>query len=93
LGIPILGVCYGMQLMVNHLGGEVAKADRGEYGKASLYIDDPTDLLTNVEDGTTMWMSHGDSVTQMPQGFELLAHTENTPCAAIADHVYSSIQK
>ncbi|MFH7026177.1 MAG: glutamine-hydrolyzing GMP synthase [Heteroscytonema crispum UTEX LB 1556] len=87
LGIPILGVCYGMQLMVNQLGGEVAKADRGEYGKASLYIDDPTDLLTNVEDGTTMWMSHGDSVTQMPPGFELLAHTENTPCAAIADHV------
>lgn len=86
LGIPILGVCYGMQLMVQHLGGEVAKADRGEYGKASLYIDDPTDLLTNVEDGTTMWMSHGDSVTQMPEGFELLAHTENTPCAAIADH-------
>jgi GMP synthase (glutamine-hydrolysing) len=86
LGIPILGVCYGMQLMVQQLGGEVARAERGEYGKASLYIDDPTDLLTNVEDGTTMWMSHGDSVTSMPPGFELLAHTENTPCAAIADH-------
>jgi GMP synthase (glutamine-hydrolysing) len=86
LGIPILGVCYGMQLMVQQLGGKVARAERGEYGKASLYIDDPTDLLTNVEDGTTMWMSHGDSVTQMPPGFELLAHTENTPCAAIADH-------
>jgi len=86
LGVPILGVCYGMQLMVNQLGGEVAKADRGEYGKASLYIDDPTDLLTNVEDGTTMWMSHGDSVVKMPPGFEILAHTENTPCAAVADH-------
>ena len=86
LGIPILGVCYGMQLMVQNLGGEVAKADRGEYGKASLYIDDPTDLLTNVEDGTTMWMSHGDSVTRMPPRFQLLAHTENTPCAAIANH-------
>ncbi|WP_026734555.1 glutamine-hydrolyzing GMP synthase [Fischerella sp. PCC 9605] len=86
LGIPILGVCYGMQLMVQQLGGEVARAERGEYGKASLYIDDPTDLFTNVEDGTTMWMSHGDSVTKMPPGFELLAHTENTPCAAIADH-------
>ncbi len=86
LGIPILGVCYGMQLMVQNLGGEVTKAERGEYGKASLYIDDPTDLLTNVEDGTTMWMSHGDSVTRMPPRFELLAHTENTPCAAIANH-------
>ena len=86
LGIPILGVCYGMQLMVEQLGGEVVRAERGEYGKASLVIDDPTDLLTNVEDGTTMWMSHGDSCTTLPSGFEVLAHTENTPCAAIANH-------
>ncbi len=86
LGIPILGVCYGMQLMVKQLGGDVALSDRGEYGKASLYIDDPTDLLTNVDDGATMWMSHADSVKQMPSGFELLAHTKNTPCAAIANH-------
>ncbi|MFO5493711.1 glutamine-hydrolyzing GMP synthase [Cuspidothrix issatschenkoi] len=86
LGIPVLGVCYGMQLMVNQLGGKVIQAQRGEYGKAALYIDDPTDLLTNVEEGTTMWMSHGDSVTTMPDGFKLLAHTDNTPCAAVADH-------
>lgn len=86
LGIPILGVCYGMQLMVNQLGGKVVRAERGEYGKASLLIDDPTDLLTNVEDGTTMWMSHGDSVSHLPQGFEVLAHTENTSCAAVAHH-------
>ncbi|WP_199290295.1 glutamine-hydrolyzing GMP synthase, partial [Leptolyngbya sp. FACHB-36] len=86
LGIPVLGVCYGMQLMVQQLGGDVERSDRGEYGKASLAIDDPTDLLTNVEDGTTMWMSHGDSVTRLPDGFELLAHTANTSCAAIAHH-------
>lgn len=86
LGIPILGVCYGMQLMVQQLGGGVERAERGEYGKASLHIDDPTDLLTNVDDGSTMWMSHGDSVMTMPDGFELLAHTDNTSCAAIADH-------
>lgn len=86
LGIPILGVCYGMQLMVNQLGGQVVRAERGEYGKASLLIDDPTDLLTNVEDGTTMWMSHGDSCQQLPDGFEVLAHTDNTPSAAIAHH-------
>ncbi|OHY34057.1 GMP synthase (glutamine-hydrolyzing) [Cylindrospermopsis raciborskii S07] len=86
LGIPILGVCYGMQLMVNELGGKVTQADRGEYGKASLLIDEPTHLLTNVENGVIMWMSHGDSVTTMPPGFELLAHTENTSCAAIANH-------
>ena len=86
LGIPILGVCYGMQLMVQQLGGKVSRSQRGEYGKASLKIDDPTDLLTNVEDETTMWMSHGDSVTELPAGFEVLAHTDNTPCAAIAHH-------
>ncbi len=86
LGIPVLGVCYGMQLMVKQLGGEVVKADRAEYGKAAIRIDDPTDLLTNVTEKSTMWMSHGDSCTQLPTGFELLAHTENTPCAAIADH-------
>jgi GMP synthase (glutamine-hydrolysing) len=86
LGIPVLGVCYGMQLMVQQLGGEVTRAKRAEYGKASLAIDDPTDLLTNVEDGSTMWMSHGDSCEALPAGFEILAHTENTPCAAIAHH-------
>lgn len=86
LGVPILGVCYGMQLMVKQLGGRVEQAKRGEYGKASLQIDDPTDLLTNVESGSTMWMSHGDSCVDLPDGFDILAHTENTPCAAIADH-------
>ena len=86
LGIPVLGVCYGMQLMVKQLGGNVLPAERKEYGKASLLIDDPTDLLTNVEDGTTMWMSHGDSCAQLPTGFEILAHTENTSCAAIANY-------
>jgi GMP synthase (glutamine-hydrolysing) len=86
LGVPVLGVCYGMQLMVKQLGGRVERAKRGEYGKASLHIDDPTDLLTNVENDSTMWMSHGDSCVDLPTGFEILAHTDNTPCAAIADH-------
>ncbi len=86
LDIPVLGVCYGMQLMVQQLGGQVERAKQAEYGKAALMIDDPTDLLTNVEPGSTMWMSHGDSCTQLPAGFEVLAHTDNTRCAAIAHH-------
>jgi GMP synthase (glutamine-hydrolysing) len=86
LGIPVLGVCYGMQLMVQQLGGVVVKAKKAEYGKSEIVIDDPTDLLTNVEDRSIMWMSHGDSCESLPVGFELLAHTENTPCAAIAEH-------
>lgn len=86
LGIPVLGICYGMQLMVHQFNGVVGRADRAEYGKASLLIDNHTDLLRNVEDGITMWMSHQDSVTRLPDGFNLLAHTDNTPCAVIACH-------
>jgi GMP synthase (glutamine-hydrolysing) len=86
LGIPVLGVCYGMQLMVQQLGGAVVAAGRAEYGKAPITVDDPIDLLTNVEQGSTMWMSHGDSVASLPEGFVRLAHTENTPEAAVAHH-------
>ncbi len=86
LGIPVLGVCYGMQLMVQQLGGAVVAAGRAEYGKAPLHVDDPIDLLTNVESGSTMWMSHGDSVQRLPEGFARLAHTDNTPEAAVAHH-------
>ena len=85
LGIPVLGVCYGMQLMVQQLGGQVEQAERGEYGKAALLIDSANGLLADVENTSTMWMSHGDSVTQLPNGFEILAHTDNTPQAAIAN--------
>ncbi len=84
LGIPVIGVCYGMQVMVQQLGGVVERADRAEYGKASLHIDQEGILFPGVEDGATMWMSHGDSCVKLPTGFEVLAHTENTPCAAIA---------
>jgi len=86
LGIPVLGVCYGMQLMVQQLGGAVVAAGKAEYGKAPIHVDDPIDLLTNVEQGSTMWMSHGDSVEALPEGFVRLAHTVNTPEAAVAHH-------
>lgn len=79
LGIPVLGVCYGMQLMVQQLGGKVEAAQKGEYGRAALHILDPTDLLTNLPENSIMWMSHGDSVTELPPGFHTLASTDNTP--------------
>lgn len=87
LGVPVLGVCYGMQLMVHQLGGSVKPAiGKAEYGKAPLEVDDSTALLTNVISGSTMWMSHGDSVQELPKGFVRLAHTSNTSEAAIALH-------
>ncbi len=87
LGIPVLGVCYGMQLMVHELGGSVEQASgKAEYGKAPLIIEDSNGLLEKVVDGSTMWMSHGDSVKELPEGFTRLAHTANTSDAAIAAH-------
>lgn len=85
LGIPILGICYGMQLITHLLGGKVSKAEKREYGKAVLHIDDFSDLFSDVSNETIVWMSHGDKITEMPQGFVRLAHTENSPYAAIAD--------
>ncbi len=87
LKIPILGVCYGMQLMVHQLGGKVQKATgKAEYGKAPLHINDSNELLNNVTNGSTMWMSHSDSVQDMPKDFVSLAYTSNTKNAAIASH-------
>jgi len=88
LGIPILGICYGMQLMVKELGGSVSSATKkAEYGRAPISIDLECDLLCDVEDKSIMWMSHGDSINCLPDGFNKIAHTENTPHAAISNDV------
>jgi GMP synthase (glutamine-hydrolysing) len=90
LGIPILGICYGMQLMTHTLGGVVSRAESREYGKAILHIDDHADLFIGLGNEEAMpakttqcWMSHGDYVTKAPSGFEVVAHTDNSPVAAI----------
>ena len=85
LGLPILGICYGMQLITVDFGGEVIRALHHEYGKAKLYIDKPAKLLEGTKDGQIVWMSHGDKVEELPQGFERIAHTDNSPYAAIAN--------
>ncbi len=85
LGIPVLGICYGMQLMSHHLGGEVAKAAKREYGKAELSIDDSADLLWGVTHKTQVWMSHGDRIERLPDGFSVIGHTGNSPIAAMAN--------
>ncbi len=85
LGLPILGICYGMQLITVDFGGEVVRALHHEYGKAKLYIDKPAKLLEGTKDGQIVWMSHGDKVERLPEGFERIAHTDNSPYAAIAN--------
>jgi len=85
LGLPILGICYGMQLMSSLLGGEVIHYKKQEYGKAELHIDDCSDLFAGILDNLSAWMSHGDSVSKLPTDFVRIAHSDNTPYAAIAN--------
>ncbi len=85
LGFPILGICYGMQLITVDFGGEVIKANHHEYGKAELFIDDPHKLFKDVTNPTIVWMSHGDRVEKLPNGFKRIAHTQNAPYAAIVN--------
>jgi len=91
MGIPILGICYGHQLMAQMLGGEVRPATQREYGRTRLTVLRGEPLFVGLETELTCWMSHGDQVVQPPPGFVILAETENTPVAAMGDlerHLY-----
>jgi GMP synthase (glutamine-hydrolysing) len=93
LGIPVLGICYGMQTMAAQLGGGVESSSMREFGAAKVRMHSHSDLLINIEDETTsggqalldVWMSHGDKVTQLPDGFELICETDNAPIAGMYD--------
>jgi GMP synthase (glutamine-hydrolysing) len=85
-GIPVLAICYGMQLVTHLLGGKVARAVHREFGPAELEIDDPSDLFKGMalaHRGPTVWMSHGDRIEEMPPGFASIARTTNSPVAAM----------
>ena len=85
LGIPVLGLCYGAQLMMHVLGGKVEKAPVREYGKTQTFIDGSKDkLFAGVEDDTIVWMSHFDYISKVAPGFEIIAHTADCPVAAAA---------
>lgn len=84
-GIPVLGICYGMQLMAHRLGGDVAQGQQREYGKVVVRVDDDQDLFHGLGRETLGWMSHGDLIRRPPPGFKILAHTENTSVAAMGD--------
>ena len=85
MGIPVLGICYGMQLMAHLLGGKVDASAQREYGFVEIAIDEPTLLFQGFGDKLNVWMSHGDRITSMPKGFHVIAHSNNSPIAAMAD--------
>lgn len=87
---PILGICYGMQTMVDQLGGQVSPCTHREFGHATLHLDDPAAMLGDTASSesissTSVWMSHGDQVSELPPGFRVIAHTDTAPYAAIVD--------
>jgi len=83
LNVPILGICYGMQITTHLLGGKVERSEKREFGPAKLEIIDGSDLLKDVPDGSDIWMSHGDRVLELPEGFTAIAASENSPVAAV----------
>ncbi len=89
LGLPILGICYGMQRIAVDFGGSVVRSDHHEYGKAELIINqehgDSSPLFKGCDDSRTVWMSHSDRVDKLPDGFKPIAHSDNSPFAAIAN--------
>jgi GMP synthase (glutamine-hydrolysing) len=85
LGVPVLGICYGIQLMGHLLGGRVAKSDHREYGHGNLKVTKPGKLLAGLPRSIRVWNSHGDKLTALPPGFAAIGTTENSPYAAIED--------
>ncbi len=87
LDIPILGICYGLQLTSKLFKGKVEKSQKREYGKAHLFVKKKDKLLYGIKDGDVVWMSHQDKVLKMPKGFETIAYSDNSPHAAIKSKI------
>jgi GMP synthase (glutamine-hydrolysing) len=86
LGLPILGICYGLQLIAYALGGEVDPSAQREFGRADLLFKKEELLFKNISAPTKVWMSHGDHLTKLPPGFKKIGYTKNSPIAVIANH-------
>ena len=82
-GVPVLGICYGSQLMMHLLGGHVCRAPEREYGKTEVFVETQSKLFTDVQPSTICWMSHNDYIEQAAPGFKITAHTANCPVAAV----------
>ena len=87
LGLPVLGICYGMQLMSKTLGGSVVGAKMREYGYAKLRVKKESLLFKGLKKGTEVWMSHGDKVKKLPSNFKVIGNTKNSPIASIEDSI------
>ena len=87
LGIPILGICYGMQLITHLLGGKVNPSDHREFGRAELMLKEFSHLFEDVKSNTIVWMSHGDRIAKLPNEFKSIAFTGNSPLAAIENPI------
>jgi GMP synthase (glutamine-hydrolysing) len=85
LGVPVMGICYGMQLLVHELGGRVEQAEVGEFGRSDLHVSEPGVLLREMPREQTCWMSHRDTVYEPPPGFTALASSSSSPVAAVED--------
>ncbi len=85
LGVPVMGICYGMQLLVHDLGGRVEQAEIGEFGRSDLHVSEPGRLLHDLPREQTCWMSHRDTVYEPPPGFTALASSSSSPVAAVED--------
>jgi GMP synthase (glutamine-hydrolysing) len=85
LGIPVLGICYGLQLMVDVFGGKIKRPRMQEYGRTAVHFDDHADLFKGLDDESVCWMSHADSAEELPKGVEGIAHSKHTKYAAIKD--------
>jgi len=91
--LPILGICYGMQVLTHQLGGQVAPGTKQEYGHAILHLSDvDSPLFADLPSSSPVWMSHGDKIEQMPSGFQALAYTENSPVAVMANEGIFGLQ-
>ena len=84
-GVPVLGICYGMQLMAQSMGGRVGRAKHREFGRAELLVQDGSDLFKGLDGKSpfSVWMSHGDRIESLPSGFKVIARTANSPIAAM----------
>ncbi len=88
--VPVLGICYGAQLTTKHFGGQVQNSDTREYGRTTINIIKDTPIFKDINTSSVVWMSHGDTITTLPEGFEVIANTDKIPVAAFESNLFAN---